>query len=96
VEGSLQVLIETGAVELASKLQALHHLSLLSTAKTVNKLGCLYAEVGYLKEAVDILPACGEMDNKLYVSVIVNDGRVGCWFLLVAWCSLHERFSFVK
>jgi hypothetical protein len=83
-------------LELASKLQALHHLSLLRTPKTVNKLGCLYAEVGYLKEAVEILLACGELDNKLYVSVIVNDGRVACWFPLVAWCSLHERFSFMK
>ncbi len=90
------MLIETGALELASKPQALHHLSPLSTPKTVNKLGCLYAEVGYLKEAVDMLPECGEMDNKLYVSGIVNDDRVGCWFPLVAWCSLHERFSFMK
>jgi hypothetical protein len=65
-------------------------------SQNCQQLGCLYAEVGYLKEAVDILLACREMDNKLYVSVIVNDGRVGSWFPLVAWCSLHERFSFMK
>ncbi len=89
----LQVLIETGALELASKLQALHHLSLLSTPKTVSKLGCLYAEAGYLKEAVYILLACGEIDNKLYVSVIVNAGRVGDKKLVRALLSRNQNAS---
>ncbi|KAH8946254.1 hypothetical protein BDL97_12G084500 [Sphagnum fallax] len=91
--GVLQVLIDTGALELASKLQALHHLSLLSTPKTVSKLGCLYAEAGYLKEAVHILLACGEMDNKLYVSVIVNAGRVGDKKLVRALLSRNQNAS---
>ncbi len=83
-------------MELASKLQALHHLILLCTPKIVDGLGCLYSEVGYLKEAMDILVAWGKMDNKFCVSVIVNDGQVGYWYPLVAWCSLQERFSFTK
>jgi hypothetical protein len=40
--------------------------------------------------------ACGEMDNKFYVNVIANIGQIGCWLPLVSWCSLHERFSFMK
>ncbi len=51
------MLIETRTLELASKLYVLHHLSLLYTPKIVNKLGCLYVEVKYLKEAVDIYDA---------------------------------------
>jgi hypothetical protein len=45
---------------------------------------------------MDIWLTCEEMDNKLYVNVIVNAGRVGYWLPLVAWCSLHEGFSFMK